>query len=97
SKRDWSSDVCSSDLPAAGAFQIAKRMRLEDIRRFDARGSRLERKRVWQRRLPRVAPHRPYAIVVTAREHVHAQHVTPPAGPVLRSEEHTSELQSRFD
>src|SRR3989449_2782492 len=80
--RDWSSDVCSSDLPSNGALLG------EDDRIVDG-GREIE-----QRRLHVGAPGLDLGEiedVIDEREEVASR-----VQDVLRSEEHTSELQSRL-
>src|SRR5437868_8709196 len=75
SKRDWSSDVCSSDLP-------------RDIESRRSRGHQLDgatSQSHWHRP-KRILPDPIERRIETRKNHV-----------PFRSEEHTSELQSRFD
>src|SRR3546814_7133660 len=86
---DWSSDVCSSDLPAERA---ARRLADDAGRGVEARGRR--RAAGPRRALPREAERRR-----RARGGDHRRLPRPPHAPPVRygygrSEEHTSELQS---
>src|SRR5206468_9802143 len=114
SDRDWSSDVCSSDLSAidVGAADIPSRALLRLLRLSPSRFHAWRRRRIAcalddQSSCPRTSPHRltPSEVrgiedMVTSPEYRHV-----PTGtlavlaqrPGGRSEEHTSELQSRSD
>src|SRR5207249_7944293 len=95
SKRDWSSDVCSSDLSfmSASAYCFLMNLRLHPIRQT-GRFHLASRGRIG---FTCVTAHR-FAARGFARK------IAPPCARLatcrignLRSEEHTSELQSRFD
>src|SRR3546814_3846519 len=88
---DWSSDVCSSDLPpreggpdaVAGGRERARPQHCQRLYRTGVGVMRTQRHAQW---LPRS--------VAAAAVLLLAALLTAPAGLALRSEEHTSELQS---
>src|SRR5207249_7044693 len=94
SKRDWSSDVCSSDLDHL--IRLVESTCLEQLAQQIC--TRCEYKH-WEHSLTRSLPCPPPAVqrfTDTAGEHQCGRAVMVcPDGS--RSEEHTSELQSRFD
>src|SRR5699024_12096684 len=69
SKRDWSSDVCSSDLPVVWDFALVSRY----------------------------LPNKISVIIMALASKYRCGCSTAPVIHKYRSEEHTSELQSRFD
>src|SRR3546814_6902424 len=100
---DWSSDVCSSDLPEADADVVRVR---NLVGRDDAGAHRREglarlalKERVAVRRQAARRPVEEGDIAEDVRHGVGGRHVARPLDddhrdPGLRSEEHTSELQS---
>src|SRR5437868_7734945 len=89
SKRDWSSDVCSSDLTRSGPEpkESAGTPRL-------AKEKWSERKKLPASGRESGVKLRPWSLATSIRS---SCRVRPASPEVERSEEHTSELQSRFD
>src|SRR5699024_11607506 len=104
SKRDWSSDVCSSDLYQIyeAAKQLAK-FSPEDIWIQNYVGGTDK-----QRQIEKLKSHQPQLVIGTpgrildvVRENAldihNAHYLVVDEADMTRSEEHTSELRSRFD
>src|SRR5699024_11316243 len=91
SNRDWSSDVCSSDLSAG--LEAAQRVR--DHRAENGLRMSLEAVEAYHRRARSNGVQDSTPVQTTAR--ARQMRKTMASGRTSRSEEHTSELQSRFD
>src|SRR5699024_11536681 len=96
SKRDWSSDVCSSDLVSTGQLTAAKRELTNTVKvlhpyvaaGYTVIGLEPSCTATLRSDLVELLPEEPGAREVSKQVKTVAE---------LRSEEHTSELQSRFD
>src|SRR5207249_6252980 len=94
SKRDWSSDVCSSDL---GDLQPYKYVPLYTWRSGNSTGiARWPQKKVYHKITGLYSAQKKATCPRSGNPASPCQTPAPPRS-VGRSEEHTSELQSRFD